>query len=115
MLEPPISARHSRSLQKRASDSPRNHWAHAGGYGVSMVGRHDPTCWIFRSVGTASETIAKTERKVNWNEGSKRSSGRQTSKPTAAAPITFSEFARRQTIGAKPARVNIEAARTTGS
>ena len=92
----------------------RNQPAHVGGYGVSMVGRQDPVCCIFHNVGTARETIANTERKVNWNDGSKRSPGRQMSKPSAAPPIAFSECARRRTIGAKPTRVNINAARATG-
>src|SRR2546426_11223888 len=63
--------------------------------------------------GTASETIASTERKVNWNDGSKRFSGCQTSNASAAPPITFSEFVRRQTTGAKITNVNISAARAT--
>src|SRR2546423_4581958 len=114
MFEAFISLSHARSLQKRASEIVRSQGEQSGGNGVTMVGRHEPTRCIFGQGGTAKATIANTERNVNWKEGSKRSSGRHTSKAIAAPPITFSEFARRQTTRANTTSVNTSVARITG-
>src|ERR1041385_3941175 len=114
MFDCAISACHARSLQNKASDSFRNQAGQIGGYGVSCVGRHDPTACILVRIGTAIVTIEITDRNVSWNDGSKRSFGRHTSNASAAPAITFSEFARRHTSGAKIPRMKTNAARITG-
>src|SRR5215510_3891072 len=112
-FESASSAFHSRSLQNRASDKTRNQRAESGGYGVSCVGRHEPTCCIRLTSGTAKVTIDKTERNVSWNEGSKNSAGRHTSKAIAAAPRQFKVSARRETTGANSTTANMKADRAT--
>src|SRR5688572_7371986 len=100
MFDAAISARHSRSLQNRASDSPRNHAEHRGGYGVTIVGRQVPSRLMFSSNGSVIQTMATTDRNVNWNEGLNRSRGFKTSNTKPAPATVFSEFARRDTTGA---------------
>src|SRR5688500_10350133 len=113
MFDAASSARHSRSLQNRASDNVLNHAEHRGGYGVIMVGRQLPIRLMFSSNGSVIQTIATTERNVNWNEGLNRSSGFRTSKTKPAPATVFREFARLDTTGAKAASVNISAALVT--
>src|SRR2546423_12747522 len=115
MFDCAISAFHARSLQNKDSDSFRNQAGQMGGYGVSCVGRHEPTACILVRIGTAIVTIEMTDKNVSWNDGSKRSFGRHTSNASAAPAMTFSEFARRQTSGAKIPRLKTNAARITGS
>src|SRR5688572_16832692 len=110
MLDAAISARHSRSLQNSASDNVLNHAEHRGGYGVTIVVRQMPTSRMFSSNGSVIQTKATTDRKVSWNEGLNRSNGLKTSNSKPAPATVFSEFARRDTTGARAAIVNITAA-----
>src|SRR5581483_10989474 len=59
-------------------------------------------------------TMEITDRKVSWNDGSKRSLGRQTNNVSAAPAMMFRELARRQTSGAKIPKLKTNAARITG-
>src|SRR2546423_6632837 len=106
MFDSATSAFQSRSLQYKTSDSLRNHDEQSGGYGVTIIGRQEPTRCMLRSSGTARQTMARTERKVSWNEGSKRFAEFHTSSAKAAPAIVFSEFDWRAITGAKAAIVN---------